>query len=250
MVEILRTIFKKEIVTEFLVPSNKTNKVIIFCAGMPGYPNHKDTLEFYSKKGYWVFLPRYRGSWESKGQFFKKSPHLDVLDIINQLSECFVDLWGNKKYSIKNPEVYLIGWSFGGPAVILASKNDRVKKVVAISPLIDWTVDSKTEPNEKFGKFIESAFGEGYRFASKDWDNLIKGKFYNPITELEKVDGNKIWIIHSKDDDIVPYRPSEKFSKLTNSKLTLFSKGGHGIGRKIIRNSNFYKKLNKFFKEK
>jgi len=242
----LRTVFKKEIVTEFFVPENKTNKVIIFCSGMPGYPS-RDKMKFFHKKGYWVFTPRYRGSWESKGKFLKKSPHQDILDIIDELPKGFDSLWDNKKYKINNPEIYLIGSSFGGPAAILCSDDKRVKKVITFSPVIDWTKQKNTEePLDFIEKFTKNAFINAYRFNKKDWNKLRKGKFYNPAGNIEKVNPKKIWIIHAKDDKMVPFKESFIFSKKTGCKFTPLKKGGHGTS-KIMKNFFFYRKINKFF---
>jgi len=215
---------------------------------MPGYPNWKPILEFYSKKGYWVFQPRYRGTWESRGKFLENSPEKDIKDIIVSLEKGFIDIWNNKKYQIKNPEVYLVGSSFGGPAAILNSKQVHVKKVLALSPVIDNTKESKGEPIKKLWKIVEQGFVNGYRFDKRDWERLFQGKFYNPATEQYKVDGSKIWIIHAKDDDIVPYQPTIKFVKETGCKFTLYAHGGHGLGKKHITSPKFYKQLNKFFK--
>ncbi|MFH1501041.1 MAG: prolyl oligopeptidase family serine peptidase [archaeon] len=246
MGEIYRTIFKKEIISEFAIPKSKTNKVIIICGGMPGGPSKKEVIELLCKKGYWVFAPRYRGSWESHGKFLKKSPHIDILDVIEGINKGFVDLWSNKKYLIKSLEIFLLGISFGGPAAILASKHPKVKKVLAISPVIDWRVDSKVEPIDKLGKFVKIAFGNGYRFSFSDWNKMKNGKIYNPITELEKADPNKIWILHAKDDDIVLVSPTIKFAKLTGCRLTLFKKGKHSIVKKILYKRRFQRKIFKF----
>ena len=82
-----RTRFKKEIIAEFLPPtrSGKKQKVIILCDGMPSTPRKQPLMQFLSLKGYWVFYPRYRGAWESDGQFLEKSPHEDILDIVSEL---------------------------------------------------------------------------------------------------------------------------------------------------------------------
>jgi alpha-beta hydrolase superfamily lysophospholipase len=82
-----RTRFQKEIVAEFLLParSSKQQKAIILCDGMPSIPRKQSLAEFLSKQGYWVFYPRWRGAWESGGQFLEKSPHLDILDIVSEL---------------------------------------------------------------------------------------------------------------------------------------------------------------------
>ena len=76
-----RTRFKREILTEFLPPARATKKqrVIVLCDGMPSIPRKQSLSEFLAAKGYWVFYPRYRGSWESGGEFLARSPHEDIL---------------------------------------------------------------------------------------------------------------------------------------------------------------------------
>src|SRR3989344_5587418 len=104
-----RTRFKKDIVTEFLPPSRPSNRVIIFCKGMQGLPRFPEVLKFWSKKGFWVFFPRYRGTWESGGEFLKDSPEKDILDVIDELPKGFTDLWSGKEFKIKPTELYLFG---------------------------------------------------------------------------------------------------------------------------------------------
>ncbi len=52
---------------------------------MPGMPRKQPFAEWLAQKGYWVFYPRYRGAWESGGEFLARSPHEDVLDVISGL---------------------------------------------------------------------------------------------------------------------------------------------------------------------
>src|SRR3989344_1145741 len=117
-----RTKFKKEIVAEFLAPARKrirqahrkSNKVIIICGGMPSYPGKKEDLMMWlSKKGFWVFIPRYRGTWESGGEFLKISPHRDIIDVMDGIQKGFTDLWNHTKYQVLDPNFYLVGYSFG-----------------------------------------------------------------------------------------------------------------------------------------
>src|ERR1700746_2695084 len=96
-----RTRFKREIVTEFVPPaqSRKVQKVIVLCDGMPSVPRKQPLAEFLSKKGYWVFYPRYRGAWESDGVFLERSPHEDILDVIGQLPKGVTDsAFGQKHF--------------------------------------------------------------------------------------------------------------------------------------------------------
>jgi alpha-beta hydrolase superfamily lysophospholipase len=245
----LRTRIKKDIVCEFVAPKKRSNKVVIVCAGMPGYPGRSDEMLFWlAKRGYWAFLPRYRGTWESGGKFLQKSPHQDVLDIIDQLPKGFIDLYNNKNYKIKNPKVHLIGSSFGGPAVILASQNPKVKKAVAFSPVVDWReeVHSKTEPMPWLEKFTRAAFGEGYRFNHLDWKKLEKGEIYNPASAIKKLDAKKIFIVHASDDKVVDTRSVKKFIKELGCDNIILRRGGHLSARNAMK-PQFWRKIKKFF---
>ena len=142
-----RTRFKREIVTEFLPPARggRTRRAIILCDGMPSIPRKQPLAEFLSGKGYWVFYPRYRGAWESGGEFLEQSPHLDILDVIDALSAEFRESAFGRRFRVSLDEVFVIGGSFGGAAAILSSLDPRVKKVVANCPVVDWAILSGEE---------------------------------------------------------------------------------------------------------
>jgi hypothetical protein len=82
-----RTRFKKEIVAEFLPPlrAKKKQRLIILCDGLPSIPRKQSLAESLAAKGFWVIYPRYRGTWESDGEFLEKSPHEDVLELLDEL---------------------------------------------------------------------------------------------------------------------------------------------------------------------
>lgn len=243
---ILRTRFKKDIVTEFVPSLNASNKVIVLCTGMPGYPGRRnELLEFLAGEGYWVFLPRYRGSWESDGSFLKESPHQDILDIIDELSSGFTELWAGKKFSIPNPEVYLLGVSFGGPAALLASRDERVKKVAVMSPVVDWRAESKAEPFDHLSRFMVEAFGNGYRCDMDDFHKLQKGGFYNPIDEIETLSPEKIMIMHAKDDEVVSFGPVENFANNLGCHFTPLDTGGH-LSTTLMSTPEFWIKIKGF----
>ena len=128
-----RTRFSRDIVTEFLPParSAKIQRAIVLCDGMPSIPRKQPLAEFLSQKGYWVFYPRYRGAWESGGEFLARSPHLDVLDVIGGLNKEFRELAFGRRFRVRADEVFVIGGSFGGAAAILSTLDPRVKRAVA-----------------------------------------------------------------------------------------------------------------------
>lgn len=253
--EILRTRFKKDIVSEFLLPARynpkKPQRVAIICSGAPSVPSRRPLLEFLARKGFWVFFPRYRGTWESGGSFLKISPERDILDIIDELPRGFEHptLGGRKKIKVKPAAVYLLAGSFGGPAGILASKDPRVTKVICVSPVVEWRAPSKAEPMDFFERFLRFGFGNGYRFSRKNFLKLKSGKFYNPLPKWREIDGKKLLIYHAKDDKLVRWREVAKFAKLTGAKLILRKRGGH-LSLSILTRPAEWRRISKFLKTK
>ncbi len=243
----LRARFAKDIVAEFLPSKKPSKKVIIFTSGMPSVPKLTEVLNFYSKKGFWVFHPRYRGSWESSGSFLKHSPEKDLLDVIDGILNGFTDILNKKKYSIKFKKLYLFGGSFGGPAAILASRDQRVNKAIALSPVIDWGHLGRAEPIDEVLKYTREAFGEAYRINNSNWEKLKSGSFYSPAYHAKEIDGSKLLIFQAKDDESIPWKPTVKFCRSTGTKLELWKKGGH-LSSSMFMNPRIHKNIKSFLK--
>src|SRR5262250_2461728 len=228
-----RTRFKGEIVAEFLPPAraHKTERAIILCDGMPSIPRKQPLAEFLAKKGYWVFYPRYRGAWESGGEFLERSPHLDILDVIDGFSKEFVETAFGQRFRPAIRDVFVIGGSFGGAAAILCSLDPRVKKVIANCPVVDWTILPKSEKaetsNPSYAAYIRAAFGNAYRLSDRNWRKLQGGQFYSPEFHASEMTASKIMMFHAKDDPYVPYLSVEKFAERTGVKLKSLRRGGH-----------------------
>jgi pimeloyl-ACP methyl ester carboxylesterase len=228
-----RTRFKNEIVAEFLPPAHtrREQKVILLCDGMPSIPRKQPLAEFLSQKGYWVFYPRYRGAWESGGVFLERSPHEDILDAIEELPKGVKDLAFGQSFSLSPEKIFVIGGSFGGAAAILCSLDQRVKRVIANCPVVDWSILSKSEKcetsNPNYAAYIREAFGNGYRLSDKNWKKLHGGRFYNPAHHAREIDPTKVMMFHAKDDPYVPWRSVERFARRTGAKLKLLARGGH-----------------------
>ena len=260
----LRTRFAKDIVAEFLPPAplrtrktsarprvTRSTRVIILCDGMPGMPHAQAFAEWLSKKGFWVFCPRYRGSWESGGIFLQQSPEEDVFAVIDGLPKGFVSLWDGKKFKLKPDEIFVIGTSFGGPAAILASRDPRVKKIVAISPVVDWRALDEAGLMDSEERFVREAFGNGYRIDPHGYAKLKTGKFYSPVYCADRIDGAKLFIVHAKDDEVVRYREVAQFAATKKNEGMVFvalKKGGHLSSRTTVE--KYWKKIAKFFREK
>lgn len=228
-----RTRFKQEIVAEFLPPARagKKQKVIILCDGMPSMPRKQALASFLSSQGYWVIYPRYRGAWESGGEFLEKSPHEDIRDVIDELPKGIREVTFGRRFALSPDEIFVIGGSFGGAAAILSSLDSRVKKVLANCPVVDWSILAKSEraetSNPNYAAYIREAFGSAYRLSDRDWKKLSSGKFYNPTHHIADITPSKVLMFHAKDDPYVPYASVENFARRTGVRLKSFQRGGH-----------------------
>ena len=249
-----RTRFKKEIVAEFLLPKRllKKQKIIILCDGMPSMPRKQQLMAFLAAKGYWVFYPRYRGSWESGGKFLQKSPDKDILDVIDELPKGIRELAFGKRFALQPDEIFVIGGSFGGTAAILASLDDRVKKVIANCPVVDWGILATEErletSNPSYAAYIRDAFGNSYRLSDSNWRKLHGGRFYNPAYHVREINPAKIMMFHAKDDLYVPYKSVKDFADRTGVKLNSFARGGHLSTEMIVQ--KHWARIKKFFDAK
>jgi dipeptidyl aminopeptidase/acylaminoacyl peptidase len=246
-----RTRFRQQIVAEFLPPARerKTQKVILLCDGMPSIPRKQSLSEFLASKGFWVIYPRYRGAWESDGQFLERSPHEDILDIIDDLPKGIEEIAFGRRFRLSPDRIFVIGGSFGGAAAILASLDPRVERVIANCPVVDWEILDRSEKvetrTENYAEYIREAFGNGYRLSHANWEKLRSGTFYSPWHHRDEITASKVMLIHAKDDPHVPYEGSQRFAELTGVKLKSLQQGGHVSTDYIVR--RYWAQIKKFF---
>ena len=248
-----RTRISKDIVVEFLPPARRSRreKVIVLCDGMPSIPRKQGLAGFLADKGFWVFYPRYRGAWESGGQFLARSPHEDILNVITALKEPISEVTFRKRFRVSAAEIFVIGGSFGGAAAILCSLDVRVKKVIANCPVVDWSTLPHSEraetSNPSYVAYIGEAFGRAYRLSERNWKKLRSGTFYNPSHHAAEITPGKVLIFHAKDDPYVPYISVKRFAERTGVALKSFARGGHIGTEYIVR--RYWRQIESFFEK-
>jgi pimeloyl-ACP methyl ester carboxylesterase len=246
-----RTRFKREIVAEFLPPARsiKRQQAIILCDGMPSMPRKQPLVEYLSRKGYWVFYPRWRGAWESGGQFLARSPHQDILDIVSELPKGFRELAFGRKFRCSPEKIFVIGGSFGGAAAILSSLDPRITKVIANCPVVDWAIlrkeQKKETSNPSYAAYIRAAFGNGYRLSARNWNKLRGGIFYNPEYHLKDLTPSKVLMFHAKDDPYIPWKLVDSFARRASIKLNLLPRGGHLRTESVVQ--KYWPQIKRFF---
>lgn len=258
-----RTRFAKDIVAEFQPPvraGKRRQKVIILCDGMPSMPRKQALAAFLSQKGFWVFYPRYRGAWESGGEFLARPPHEDILDVIDALRPDLdsrkpariVEVTFGERFQISSPEVFVIGGSFGGAAAILASIDERVRKVIANCPVVDWSILRHSEKaetsNPNYAAYIREAFGSAYRLSDRNWKKLRSGTFYNPTHHIHEITPSKVLMFHAHNDPYVPYNSVKRFAERTGIALKSFRRGGHLSTERTVR--KYWPDIRRFFRSR
>lgn len=224
-----------DIVTEFLPPrSGSSDRAIIVCDGLPSVPSKRHVLEYWSKRGFWVFHPRYKGTWESSGKFLDHDPTNDILEVARVIKSG-ISIPIQKKVTslpvhLKIAHVTIIGASFGGAVALLASLHPEVDKVIAVSPVIDWKEElyRPRQPLADLREYIHNVFGEAYRFSDSDFNRLgVDDQFFNPIAHIAEYNPEKICIMHAKDDMIVSYEAVKQFLDVVHCTHHIVSRGGH-----------------------
>lgn len=228
-----RTCFFGEVVVEFLPPKHPSTDVVILCDGLPSGGSKQQLVQWFAQRNFWTFHLRYRGTWESGGMFLDHSPEQDVLDVIKALHDGFKDIWSGKTFSCQPEQVCVVGSSFGGTTALMASLDDSVDRVLAISPVIDWTV-SADEPMDWMEDILQRGYVGAYRFTHQDWLKLSQGEMFQPLARTQEFDPSKIFLMHAHDDRVVPIGPTLTFTDHVGCAHQFFKTGGHHLRSKIV----------------
>lgn len=237
-----RTRFGDDIVAEFWMPRRPSGKAIILCDGCPSLPNRARVALFFARKGYWVFHPRYRGTWESSGEFLRESPEEDVRIVAHALNRGFTDIMSGETYLLDISSITVIGASFGGTAAILSLRDPLISRAVALAPVIDWTRPGKDEPFPYFLRLLREGFGGAYRATLGGWKKLQGGKFYSPLRASISVDSARLFVVHAKNDRVIPSAPLREFARKHRIRPLFLEDGGH-LSVRAVTERNIWKEV-------
>lgn len=230
----------KGILSEFaFLEGTKPTHAIILCEGLPAIPKRQDVIEYLANQGFLVFQPRYRGTWESDGEFLLQSPLIDIQDVVEVIkSNNIQELFNMKTFIFDIQRISVIGTSFGGSVALSSISIPEVQKVVALSPVINFKTFNTTyheQDLKQIGEFILRAFTNGYRFTRENWLRLLNGEIINPAEVMTSETSEKIFIIQCEDDQTVNYRPVTDFAQKMKVKYELLLTGNHFSFSKISK---------------
>lgn len=237
-----------DIVAEFYMPKKASGRAVILCDGCPSVPSKRRLGEFLARKGFWVFHLRYRGTWESGGEFLKFAPNEDVLIVAEGLNKGFTEMWSEVTYVLDIADITVIGASFGGAAALLSSLDPRITRAVVLAPVTDFRYEKGGESLAEFFRQVKEGFAGAYRASTKNYTKLRTGKFYNPIVHAREFDPAKLFIVHAVDDKVIPVvslRIFAKKAKLPKRSIRILRTGGH-YSTNIVMQLDIWKSVARF----
>jgi len=222
----------KEIVYEFTIPQGRQRGIVILLNGMPSVPKLNDLLEILAANGYLTVFPRYQGTWESSGTFLAQSPVKDIQSLCNEIlrKRKIVEVYTHREFKIITRNLILIGTSFGGSVALCAASWQSAKKIIALSPVIDWKTCPETATSgasEHMKQFLREGFGEGYRFTDIGWEKFRTGALFSPSRELIKNVAKKITVVYDESDKTIPPAEIVNYAKANGIALNKVKGLGH-----------------------
>ena len=185
------------------IPAEKPRAVILFFHGNGGnISNRLDLIKIFYELRLSTFIIDYRGYGRSEGEPTEDGTYLDATAAWDYLVE---------KKKIAPDEIILFGRSLGGPIAAWLAMDRKTKGLI-----LDSTFTSIKDIGAKLYPYLPVK-----RFFKFD---------YSTISYL-KVVNSPVLIIHSKDDEYIPFIHAEKLFEFANEpKQFLEITGGHNIG--------------------
>lgn len=185
----------------WFVPAGRTNdKAILFCHGNAGNISHRlETIEFLNGLGVSVLIFDYRGYGLSTGEPTEEGVYADA-------RQCYDWLVNEKGFEQK--DIIVFGRSLGGAVAIELASRTGCHSVV-----------------------VESSFTNAADMARKIFPILPTGVLLKyRFDSLEKIAtvGCPVMVIHSPEDDLIPYAMGEKlYERAAQPKRFVKIHGGH-----------------------
>lgn len=187
-------------VCEYIIRGEKS---ILLLEGLPAVPKRHETLRMLANLGYSVFYPRYKGTWESEGEFLSDNPMTDINEFISALRKG-LDFNGVVK---SFTQIKILSTSFGG-YIALNLDLSQVDKLICLSPVVDF---KQVEGIETLESALKKNYPMAYRFNSEVWGKLLNNRYSN-FTSLEE-NSKKVSVLAGADDKSIKAEDLEKFAQ-------------------------------------
>ena len=192
----------------WFVPADSARGVVLFFHGNAGNISHRlDSIAIFNRLGLDTLIIDYRGYGESSGKPSEQGTYLDAQAAWSYL----VDERG-----IPAGEIIIFGRSLGGAVGAWLGARHTPAAVI-----------------------IESSFTSGVEMAKRLYPFLPAGlitRLRYPVVEYASHLQSPVLVVHSRDDEIIPFEMAEKiFEAVNQRKAFLELRGDHNAGFYISR---------------
>lgn len=236
---------------EFALQDRFADAVVI----LPGFPARNDFNElmgaFYDK-GYHVFAPRYKGSYQSTGNFLARNPVNDLIMFVKNLDKGMAkSLWDNSKQYFKIHKKILVSNSFGGAVALgLAAKSGKFSHLILAAPVWDFKKHNENwdEQNlQQLTDFVKRAYKSCYRIEFENINKkLEKFKETQPEYYLPKLQKFPILVFHDPNDKVVSFNHTKEMLPKLQKATYIEHYLGHELNEALLR--TYWKEIDKFIK--
>jgi len=202
----------------WFIPSEKHRAVLLFCHGNAGNISHRlESIHIFHSLGLSVFIFDYRGYGSSEGKTTEQGTYRDAEAAWNYLIN-------EKEYSPS--EIITFGRSLGGAVAAWLAQNNTPMALI---------LESTFTSAKDLGAEI-------FPFLPVRWLSRFS---YDAVRYLRSVK-SPVLIIHSRNDDIVPFKNGKRlFETANNPKEFLEISGSHNDGF-IISGDRYIDGINSF----
>jgi dipeptidyl aminopeptidase/acylaminoacyl peptidase len=197
---------------------NNTPKKAPWIINLAGFMDHRESkfVKIFSEKfanaGYYVMSYDYRAHGETAKQTGKNA--LKWIDkIFLDISKVISWILNVQKDRILENKIALFGRSFGGAIILTQGFIDRrAKFLIALCTRYDYATVSR----------------KGINFSEERIKKMSPKYFLRP----DSSNSNRILIIHSKDDEIIPFENLYQIKEqlgLSNENIIIYETGGHSF---------------------
>jgi len=199
--------------TGWYVPADDSEVTVLFCHGNGGNISHRlDSINIFYNLGVNCFIFDYRGYGESDGKPGEQGTYLDVEAAYKWLME---------EKNVSPDSIIIFGRSLGGSVAAYLAAKVEVKALI-----IESCFTSYADIGKKFYSYMPVR---------------LFAKFGYPTIDYVRDVNCPVMIIHSRDDDIIPFEFGQKLYEAVDAPsefVEIF--GGHNDG--FLVSSEIYKK--------
>lgn len=216
----------------FIANDSTSKETVILVKGYPGNDSNFDLAQSLRRNNYNVILFNHRGAWGSQGQYMYSNCLEDIDGVVTYLSQPEIA----NKLRIDTNRFVLIGRSLGGGvSLIQGSKNNAVKKIIALSSVNYGIVMEKYSDLSELTGFIRYMKKQVMIETNIDLflQEMLDRKIdFNVLTHVEALKNKRVLCIENSDknDDWINQLPNAEVYKIPS---------GHNFVDKRIEMINF-----------